>query len=621
MNREELLKKALALPLQPGVYLMMDRSGEVIYVGKAKALKNRVVSYFREGSHTPKTAVLVSHVDRFDVIMVRSEFEALITENQLIKQHRPRYNILLKDDKGYPYLKTDPSAEYPVFTVVGKRGTDSARYLGPFGSRTTIFRALDAIKKAFRLPLCSRRFPQEIGRGRPCLNLELGLCEGWCRGTPDSEEYRKRMKEACAVLEGRSEGPTQELQREMESAAEALDFEKAALLRDRLKALASLKEKQFAVSGSAADTDAAAFYRGEAKSCFSVLHYIGGRLLDKDFELLETPLEEDEGEVFRALLSQYYARRGTCPEKILLPVLPEDSEELARMLSEQYGKRTEFAVPQRGQGRARVDTALLNARQETERATAQSERISGTLKWLQKAAGLPNPPRRIEAYDISHLAGTDPVASMTVFSDTKPLKRAYRHFKIRDAAGGDDYDSLRETLRRRLEEFLNGNEKFAPLPDLFLIDGGAGQCAAVCEVLQDCGISLPVLGMVKDDFHRTRELVSSDGRSFGLESYPPAFTLVGTIQEETHRFAISYQQKLRSGRIGSSLDAIPGIGENRRNLLLKHFGSVRAIRVAELAELQTVLPKNAALAVYRHFRPETAPSPAEAFNKESEETR
>ncbi len=601
MTKDELREKALALPLQPGVYIMMDKRGEVIYVGKAKALKNRVVSYFREGPHSPKTEVMVSHVDHFDVIMVRSEFEALITENQLIKLHKPRYNILLKDDKGYPYLRLDEAREYPVPEVVNRPGRDKARYLGPFGSRTTLFSALSAVRKALRLPTCSRRFPADIGKGRPCLNRDMGLCDGWCTGTPDGEAYRQRCAAAVLIFEGRTEELEASLQREMESAAENLEFEQAALLRDRLRAVRSLGEKQLAVSGARADTDAVGFYRGAAKCGFVVLHYIGGKLLDKDCSLLEIPLEENDGEVLSILLRQYYAVRGCCPPHILLPGELEDAEDLARLFTEAYGRKVTLAVPKRGDMRLREETAQLNARQEVERETDREERISAILRWLQNAAALPAPPRRVEAYDISNLGNDDIVASMTVFTDTRPLKRDYRRFRIKSLREADDYASMREVLTRRLTEYREGNEKFCVLPDLFLIDGGSVHARTALEVLRQFGLDIPVLGMVKDDKHRTRALAEPGGGEIGLEGNPAAFAWIGRVQEETHRFAITYQRSLRSKRISSALDGIPGVGEARRNALLKEFRSVKAIAGASEEALAGVLPKNAAHAVYLHF--------------------
>ena len=431
----------------------------------------------------------------------------------------------------------------------------------------------------------------------------MGLCEGWCTGTPDAAAYRKRIGDALLVFEGKSGELEKQVQAEMEAAAEALDFEKAALLRDRLRALHSLGEKQLAVSGAMADTDAVGFYRGAAKACFVVLHYVGGKLLDKDMTLLPIPMEEDT-EVLSALVRQYYLQRGVCPKLVLLPAMPEDGEELARLLTETYEHKVSLHVPLRGDMRIRMETASMNAREETERATDREERISGILSWLAEAAALPEPPRRIEAYDVSNLHGEDAVSSMTVFVDAKPLKRDYRRFRMKEASGGDDYGAMRETLRRRLTEYRDGNEKCAELPDLFLIDGGSIHAAAAKEVLGEFGLDKPVLGMVKDDRHRTRALAAPDGRELGLEGNPAAFAMIGRIQEETHRFAVEYQRELRSRRIGSELDRIPGVGEKRRTELMKRFRSVKAIAAASEEELRSVLPKQAAKAVFDWFRQE-----------------
>ncbi len=585
---------------------MMDRSGQVIYVGKAKALKNRVSSYFRESGLPAKTLAMVSKVSDFDVIMVRSELEALITENQLIKRHRPRYNILLKDDKGYPFVRVDIREAYPVFEVAAKTGSDGAKYLGPYGGRQTVKKAIDAVSRALKLPLCSRRFPADIGKGRPCLNKDMGLCRGWCTGTPDAEEYMKAVKQAILIFEGRTGELCAELQDMMERAAEELRFELAAELRDRLRAVKALGEKQLAVSGAMADTDAVGFYRGAAKSCFVVLHYIGGKLLDKDFELLESPMEDD-GEAVSELIRQYYLSRGLCPKNILLPVDIEDAESLEAMFSEAYGSRVYIATPKRGDKRLLVETANLNAKEETERATDREERVSGILTWIKNSAALQAVPSRIEAYDISNLGGEDAVGYMTVFVDTKPLKRDYRRFRIKTAEGGDDYAAMREVLRRRLDNYFEGDEKFKTLPDLFLIDGGAAHAGAVREVVEGFGLNVPVLGMVKDDRHRTRALSLPGGGEIGLEASPAVFAFIGRVQEETHRFAVEYQRKLREKKLASRLDGIRGVGEARRNALLRHFKTIKAIEAASFEELAAVVPKNTARAVDVFFNAPAAP--------------
>ncbi len=588
------------MPAQPGVYIMMDRSGQVIYVGKAKALKNRVSSYFRESGLSPKTLVMVSKVSDFDVIIVRSELEALITENQLIKLHKPKYNILLKDDKGYPFIRVDLREPYPVFEIAAKTVQDGARYLGPYGGRQTVKKAVDSVSRALKLPLCSKRFPADIGKGRPCLNRDMGLCRGWCTGSPGAEEYMKAAKQAILIFEGRTAELCAELQDMMERAAGELRFELAAELRDRLRAVKALGEKQLAVSGAMADTDAVGFYRGAAKSCFVALHYIGGKLLDKDFELLESPMEDD-GEAVSELVRQYYLSRGLCPKYILLPVDIEDAESLEVMFCEAFGSRVHIASPKRGDKRLLVETANLNAKEETERATDREERISGILAWIKNSAALQALPSRIEAYDISNLGGEDAVGSMTVFADTKPLKRDYRRFRIKTAEGGDDYAAMREVLKRRLDDYFEGEEGFKTLPDLFLIDGGSAHAGAVREIVEGFGLSVPVLGMVKDDRHRTRALALPDGGEIGLEANPAVFAFIGRVQEETHRFAVEYQRKLREKKLSSRLDGIKGVGEARRNALLRHFKTVKAVEAASYEELAAVVPKNTARAVYDYF--------------------
>jgi excinuclease ABC subunit C len=606
MTFQELKEKALNLPMKPGVYIMMDKSGEVIYVGKAKLLKNRVISYFRENGHDAKTMVMVSKIDNFDIIVAETEFDALVTENSLIKNHKPKYNIRLKDDKGYPYVRVDMNEEYPRFSVASKPLDDGAKYLGPYNSRTILGEALSAITKAFKLPTCSRKFPADINRERPCLNYHMGICSGYCRGRPDAGEYRKIIGEAIMVLEGRSKELCIQLQLSMEQAAEKLQFETAAEIRDRLKALSVLETKQLAVSASSIDTDVIGYYQGTAKSCFVVLHYIGGKLLGKDFEIFETPVE-DSAEAVSALLRQYYLQRGACPKNILLPVDIPDIEPLSRLLSEAFSRKVSFMVPQKGEKHKLVSLANMNAMDETERATGREERISKTLELLQKALDLPNLPKRIEAFDISNTGDSDIVGSMTVFENARALKRDYRRFKIKSRESQDDYHSMQEVLSRRFTHFLEGDEKFGVLPDLLLVAGGATHASMAENVICSMGLHVPVFGMVKDDRHKTRALISPEGNEIGITSNPAVFSLIGRIQEETHRFAIEYHRKLRSKKIrGSALDSIKGVGESRRSALLKTFKSIKAIENASFEELKEVVPKNTAEAVFKHFHPKSA---------------
>ncbi len=596
---DALREKANRLPLLPGVYIMLDKSGEVIYVGKAKRLKNRVSSYFH-GEHLPKVAAMAEKVADFNVIIAGSEFEALVLENSLIKRHRPHYNILLKDDKGYPFVFLDEREEYPRFAMVN-RVEREGRYFGPFGGRSQTREILDVLCKALGLPTCSRRFPRDIGRERPCLQYQMGACRGWCRGEIGAEEYRAAMAQAVMLLEGRGGELTAALTEEMERAAEELRFEEAARLRDRLRAVAGLENRQKVIAAARSDTDAVGFQHGP-RCCFTVLHYTDGDLSGKDFELLPEPLETDE-EALSALLRQYYAHRSAWPRTVLLPLEVEDREELETWLRELSGHRVSLEVPRRGDRAAFLERAQTNAREEILRSTPQAERRSRTLEWLQKALKLRSPPRRIEAYDISNTGDFGIVASMTVHVDGKPLKRDYRKFRIKDGHGQDDYGAMREVLLRRFRRYLDGDDKFAVLPDVLFIDGGTEHARTAEEALSELGMALPVFGMVKDGRHRTRALVTAAGEEIGIQANPPAFALVGRIQEETHRFAIEYHRQLRDGISPSSLDKIPGVGPARRNALLRRFSTLKAVRAATEEELRAAVPANTARAVYAYFHP------------------
>ena len=605
MTFDELKEKAHSLPLKPGVYIMQNAQSEVIYVGKAKALKNRVSQYFANlAAHTEKTRAMVSQIDHFDVIIADSEFEALILENSLIKRHQPRYNILLKDDKGYPYIRLSRE-EYPRFSLAGRVAEDGARYFGPYGSRHSTQGILDALRTALRLPSCRKKFPRDIGKERPCLNFHMGKCDGYCRSEELKERHDEAIRQAVSLLEGRFKEVKADLTAEMERAAEELRFEQAAQLRDRLRAIELLGARQKVVAGSLADTDVTGFFRGTAKSCFVVLHYVDGDLAAKDMELLETPVEEDEEEILSSLVREYYGgrTRTRLPRQILLPCELADQVPLTRMLSEQVGSRVELVTPQRGAKMDLIRLANQNAAEEVERATTREERQNKLLEALGRMLGLPEAPRRMESYDISNTGADDIVASMVVFENGRPLKRDYRHFKLKDLDGPDDYASMEQVLTRRFRRYLDGDEKFSARPDLLLIDGGENHVRVACRVLETMGLDIPAFGMVKDDRHRTRALVAPDGREIGIQAIPAVFALIGQIQEETHRFAIEFNRQQRKGRVqGSVLDRIPGVGEKRRTQLLKHFKSVRAIREAPLEELEQVVPKNTARAVFQYFR-------------------
>ena len=599
-----LREKAARLPLLPGVYIMKNAQGEVIYVGKAKKLKNRVSSYFH-GDHLPKVAAMVDKVQDFDVIIAATEFEALILENSLIKRHRPRYNILHKDDKGYPFLRLDVKSPYPRLTLASRTVNDGARYFGPFGARHESRAIIDAVSKALGLPTCSRQFPRDVGKERPCLQYQLGACRGWCREEASREEYGQAVRQLILILEGRGAELGKELQRQMEEAAGELRFEEAARLRDRYRAVSTLEHKQHVIATARSDTDAIGFQRG-ARCCMSVLHYTDGDLAGKDYTLFPEPLEEDS-EALSELLRQYYVNRNLWPRTILLPFEVEDGEEIASWLGELSGHRVALEVPRRGDRAAFVEKAQLNAREEILRATTQAERHAKALEWLQKAMGLPVPPVRIEAYDISNTGDSDIVAAMTVHVEGKPRKKDYRRFRMKTLEGPDDYASMRETITRRFTHYLEGDAGFAELPDVLFIDGGAEHAAAAEEALSALGMALPVFGMVKDERHRTRALIDAEGREIGIQANPAAFALVGRIQEETHRFAIEYHRKLRDAVPVSTLEKIPGVGEKRRRALLQRFGSLRSVRAASLGELESVLPRPTARAVYEYFHKENEP--------------
>ena len=600
MTFEQLKQKAACLPMAPGVYIMKDKSETVIYVGKAQKLKNRVSQYFVDTvSHSPKTRMMVSKIHHFDVIVAASEFEALILECSLIKRYMPKYNILLKDDKGYPHLRLNMKEPYPRITLVNKVNTDGAGYYGPFGSRGVTNALLEAIQHTLKLPDCSRQFPRDIGKERPCLNYHMNLCAGWCQKGRTEAEYLRVMEQAKQLMKGNYKQVTDDIKAEMLTAADALNFELAASLRDRLKAVESLGQKQLVTAGTLADTDVIGFYQTDSKACFTVLHFSGGNLLDKDFEIL-TPAE-DVATAISSLVKQYYLSKGYSPRFVLLPCEIEDSEIFAQLLEQEYGKKPHIRVPQRGDSVRLVELANKNAKEEVLRITDKAERSRSALNLLGKMLSMPA-PARIESYDISNISGTDIVGSMVVFQDGKPKKSAYKRFKIEDMPEQDDYASMQQMLKRRFEHLKNGDAGFEEAPDLLLIDGGISHACTAVRVIESLSLSFPVFGMVKDGRHRTRALVTPEGLEINIDSQQSVFALIGSIQEETHRFAITYHRSLRSKRLRySELDAIPGIGPKRKEDLLRTFKSIAGIRQASLYELERILPRDAAQAVYRHF--------------------
>ena len=605
MTFDELKDKALSLPYAPGVYIMRNRDDKVIYVGKAKKLKNRVSQYFQDtASHSPKTKVMVSQIHHFDVIVAASEFEALVLECSLIKRYSPKYNILLKDDKGYPYLRLNMKDIYPTITMVSKLSDDGAEYFGPYGGRSVTHDVMEAIRLTLKLPGCKKQFPRDIGKDRPCLNYHMNQCAGWCQAKKSCAEYRETMEQARQLLLGNYKQVASKIKEQMLAAAEDLEFELAASLRDRLLAVETLGQKQLVTAGTLADTDVVGYGETEAKACFAVLHFSGGNLLDKEYEVL--PLPEDKTEAVSSLLKQYYLSRGLAPKHVLLPFALDDAELFSQLLEQQFGRKPKLRVPQRGDNVRLVELANKNAFEEAQRVTSKDEQVSGTLTLLGKMLAL-KPPRRIESFDISNISGTDIVASMVVFENGKPRKSDYKRFKVEGLSNQDDYASMHQVVKRRFAHYKAGDKGFEEAPDLLLIDGGVNHARVAVQALQELGLTMKVFGMVKDDRHRTRALVTPEGQEIGIDGQQAVFALIGNIQEETHRFAITYHRQLRSKRLRySELDGIPGIGPKRKQELLKQFKSLSAIAQATLPELERLLPRDAAAAVYRHFREKEA---------------
>ena len=470
--------------------------------------------------------------------------------------------------------------------------------------------ALDAVCVALRLPTCSRKFPRDIGAERPCLNFHMGRCDGFCRPEMTAEAYNRRIEQAVQLLEGRSKQLLRDMTAEMEAEAEALHFEQAALLRDRINAIGALSKKQTVIAGLCADTDIWGLYRGSGKSCYAILHMEEGNLAGRETELFSAPNEESEAEMLSALTAQYYLPRAILPHEILLPMETEDCEELSEVLTKRAGHKVWVHVPQRGEKAELRAMAQRNAQEETERATTVEERTAYTLELLAKMLNLPEPPKRMESFDISNTGKSDIVASMVVYSGTRPLKSAYRRFRIQSLEGHpDDYASMQEVLRRRLQRAADGDEKFLPLPDVFLIDGGETHARAAQTVAWEFGVDVPIFGMVKDDKHRTRA-IAEDGGEIAINSNRAAFTLISTIQDEVHRFAIGYhRQQRKKNTISTTLTGIPGIGETRARALMKHFRTVRAVSEATVEMLEETPGMNApaARAVYGYFHPKAVP--------------
>lgn len=608
---KELRRQAMALPLEPGVYLMKDHRDTIIYIGKAKQLRNRVSQYFgADTNHTDKVRQMVSRVDHFEYIVAGSEFEALVLECSLIKQYAPKYNILLKDDKGYRYIRVSPPP-YSRITEVKQRTEDGARYIGPYMSSFILKQAVDEVNRLFQLSTCKK--PLQYGkRGeRPCLNHHIGQCCAPCTGRVSEKEYAERVEQAVTYLTQGSAKLSALLTRRMNAAAEALDFETAARLRDRIRALERLNEKQKVVHSPVPRQDIIALAQAGDTACFEVFRFTAGALSDREEFLVD--VTSDPTAAKAEFLRRYYAMRDAIPPRVVLDAPVEDGDLLERWLTERAAAQgARYAVklvfPQRGSQAQLLAMCRDNAAERIARQLETSGRDVTALEELRQLLGLRELPCRIESYDISHTGGSDVVGAMVVYRNGKPDRSEYRRFAIRTVQGQDDCACLREVLERRLREYeqhRDSGKGFGELPDLILLDGGKGQLEAVKPLVDSFGYGIPVFGLVKDGHHRTRA-ITAEGGEIAIQGRRSAFTLVSSVQEEVHRFAVGYHRQKRRRVIGSTLTGIPGVGERRAALLLRHFGSVTAVRGASVEQLAAVkgMTRPAAEAVVRFFTEE-----------------
>ena len=600
-----LRKKAMSLPLLPGVYIMKNADGEIIYIGKAKALKNRVSQYFgSQNRHPVKVRKMVENVDRFDYIVTGSEFEALVLECSLIKQHSPKYNILLKDDKGYSYIRIS-EGEYRKISAVFNKKDDGSEYIGPYLSSYSVRQSVDAANKIFKLPQCNKVFPRDFGKSRPCLNYYISQCCGLCTGKIKKSDYDEAVDGAIAFLKGDSRDIIADLRVKMEKAAEELDFEQAAKLRDRINSIERIKEKQKVVYKSVEEQDVFATADIDGSVCLAVLRFSNGRLFDSEHFFFDDP--GDKESMRSDFITSYYSMRDNIPKRVTVDGEVADRELLEQWLSEKKGKKVTVFVPARGEQLEIVNMCRKNAEEKLAIKKGRTGREIAVLDELKDLLGLKKTPEYIESYDISHTAGQDSVAGMIVFKGGKSYRKAYKRFSIKSFDGNDDYRAMNEVLTRRFSEYeksKDSTEGFGKLPDLILLDGGVGQVHAVEPVLREFGLKIPLFGMVKDNRHRTRA-ISGDGGEIAINSKRQVFTLVSEIQNEVHRFSVAYHHQKHAKRgLSLSLTEIEGVGEKRASALLKYFKTMTAIKNAEVDELSKAPGITSAVAqnIYDYYR-------------------
>ena len=615
-NIQEELKK---LPDSPGVYIMHDANDTIIYVGKAIILKNRVRSYFRESAnHSPKIAKMVSLVERFEYIVTDSELEALVLENNLIKEHKPKYNTMLKDDKTYPYIKVTMADTYPRILFSREMKKDKSKYFGPYTSAGAVKDSIELINKLYKLRTCNRKLPKDAGKERPCLNYHIHQCKAPCQNWISPEEYKKQVDEALEFLNGNYTKILKELQQKMETASENLEFEEAATYRDLLNSVKQVAQKQKITDSEGEDRDVIALAKDEQDAVVQVFFVRNGKLIGREHFYMTNVSEETEGQILSSFVKQFYAGTPFVPKELLLQEEIDEEDIISKWLSEKRGNKVWLRFPKKGTKEKLVDLASRNAAmvlsQDKERIKREEGRTIGAVKEIAALLGL-DKVYRMEAFDISNISGFENVGSMVVYEKGKPKKSDYRKFKIKSVSGPDDYGCMKEVLTRR---FLHGMEEskelkeknieekfgsFTRFPDLLLMDGGKGQVNIALQVLEELKLNIPVCGMVKDDNHRTRGLYYNN-EEIPIDKHSEGFKLTIRVQDEAHRFAIEYHRSLRSKeQVHSVLDDIPGIGPARRKALMKAFVNIGDIRDASVEELAKIpgIPENVAKDIYSFF--------------------
>ena len=621
-NIEEELKK---LPARPGVYIMHDKKDAIIYVGKAISLRNRVRQYFQTSRNKgPKIEQMVTRIRRFEYIVTDSELEALVLECNLIKEHRPKYNTMLKDDKTYPFIKVTVGEDFPRLIFTRKMSKDKSRYFGPYTSAYAVRETIDLIRRIYKLRSCTRRLPADIGKERPCLNYHIHQCNAPCQGYINKEEYRKRVDKALDFLGG-NYGPVLEmLEKNMTEAAEQMNFEEAAAYRDLLASAKQVAQRQKITSDDGEDKDVLALAADGKDAIVQVFFIRGGKLIGRDHFWVRIGMSESSSTILSSFIKQFYAGTPFIPRELMLEADVEDHELLEEWLSGRKGSRVYIRVPRRGTKEKLVEMAAENARivltQDRERIKREEGRTIGAMKEIADLLDMDR-LERVEAYDISNISGFESVGSMVVFEKGKAKHSDYRKFKIRTVQGPNDYASMREVLTRRFTHGLKEMERmqdrqldtamgrFSHFPDLIMMDGGKGQVHIAEEVMEELGLTIPVCGMVKDDHHRTRGLYFHDVE-LPIEERSEGFKLITRVQDEAHRFAIEYHRSLRSKeQVHSVLDDISGIGPARRKALMRSFRSLEAIRDASEEELAAAPSMNAASAraVYAFFHEQEVP--------------